>query len=252
MKLPHERLDVYGLYIETAGLCSDLMASANQHIAAFDHLDRAIESIGVNLIYGNGHPIGSAARANCLDISIASTNECAACLDVCVARRILGKDVQATGMQKLWRIRGMLLGLKRAGTDHVQEDRALYGTPRFPFSSLEMYQASLRCVRWMHDFLADVQPKARIQQRLDISTTGTVLNIAEGHGRKAEVDQNRFMKIAQQHAYQTLVILDILSARGKGTESGVDEGKSAQSRVIAMLHAWCDRHKNKQVSETYR
>ena len=245
-KLPHERLDVYGLYLETASLCSDIVSSAVQQIVAFDHLERAMESIGVNLIRGNGQPSGSAARANSLDVAIASTHECAACLDVCLAKRGLEECVHASGTRNLWRIRGMLLGLKRASMAHVREDRVAYGTPEFPFANLDMYRVSLRAVRWTHDLLEEIKPKARIQRRLDTSSTGTVLNIAEGHGRETMADQNRFMKTAQEHAYQTLVLLDVMAARSEVAESRIAEGKAAQTRVINMLHAWCDSDKNTQ------
>jgi hypothetical protein len=72
-KLPHERLDVYRVYLETANQCGDVVANAEQQIVAFDHLERAIESAGINLIRANGQPAGSPARANYLDVSIAST-----------------------------------------------------------------------------------------------------------------------------------------------------------------------------------
>lgn len=239
-KLPHERLDVYGLYLKTASVCSDMMSEAVQQIVAHDHLERALESIGVNLIRANGHPAGSAQRANYLDISLASTHECAACLDVCFARRVMAEGPNTSGTSNLWRIRGMLLGLKRASKDRVREDRVSYGTPGFPFANLDMYRVSLEVVAWLHDLLEEIDPKARIQRRLDTSTTGTVLNIAEGHGRETAADQNRFMKTAQEHAYQTLVLIDLMEARKEVMESRVAEGKAAMTRVIAMLHAWCD------------
>ena len=131
-KLPHERLDVYGLYLEMAGLCGDIVANAAQQIVAFDHLERAIESTGINLIRANGQPAGSAARANDLNVSIASAHECAACLDVCLARRVMNECLYASGTRNLWRIRGMLLGLKRASEAQVREDRASYAPPRVP------------------------------------------------------------------------------------------------------------------------
>jgi four helix bundle protein len=239
-KLPHERLDVYGLYLETASLCSDIVSGAVQQVVAFDHLERAMESIGVNLIRANGQPSGSAQRASYLDVSIASTHECAACLDVCLAKRVMEECMYVSGTRSLWRIRGMLLGLKRASTAQVREDRTSYGTPGFPFANLDMYRVSLRAVRWIHDLLEEITPKVRIQRRLDTSTTGTVLNIAEGHGRETAADQNRFMKTAQEHAYQTLVLLDVMAARKDVTESRIAEGKATQTRVITMLHAWCD------------
>jgi hypothetical protein len=55
-------------------------------------------------------------------------------------------------------------------------------------------------VRWTHDLLEELDPKARVRTKLDASTTGTVLNAAEGHGRTSVADQNRFMKTAQEHA----------------------------------------------------
>ncbi len=247
--LPHERLDVYGLYLATAGLCNDIVSSAVQPIVAFDHLERAMESIGVNLIRGNGQPSGSAARANSLNVSIASTHECAACLDVCRAKRVMEEYEHESGMRNLWRIRGMLLGLKRASMTGVREDRAAYGTPGFPFANLDMYRVSLGAVRWAHDLLEEVKPKVRIQRRLDTSSTGTVLNIAEGHGRETIADQNRFMKTAQEHAYQTLVLLDVMAARSEVTEPRIEEGKVAQTRVITMIHAWCDSDRNTQEPE---
>ena len=63
-QLPHERLEVYGLYLETAGLCGDIVVNATKQIVALDHLERAIESVGVNLIRANGQSSGSAARSN--------------------------------------------------------------------------------------------------------------------------------------------------------------------------------------------
>lgn len=239
-KLPHERLDVYGVYLETAGLCGDVVTNAAEQIVAFDHLERAIESTGVNLIRANGQPAGSAARANYLDVSIASTHECAACLDVCLARSVMEEGLYTSGTRNLWRIRGMLLGLKRASEAQVREERAFFGTPGFPFATLDMYRVALRAVAWIHDLLVETHPKTRIQRRLDTSSTGTVLNIAEGHGRQTAADQNRFMKTAQEHAYQTLVLLDVMAARNDVSPSRVAEGKATQARVIRMLHAWCE------------
>ncbi len=238
-KLPHERLDVYGVYLETAGLCGDVVTNAVPQIVALDHLERAIESAGVNFIRANGQPAGSAARANCLDVSIASTHECAACLDVCLARRVIEESRYTSGVRHLWRIRGMLLGLKRASEAQVREERTSYGAPGFPFASLEMYRVSLLAVAWIHDLLEEINLKARSQQRLDTSSTGTALNIAEGHGRETAADQNRFMKTAQEHAYQTLVLLDVMAARKEVAPSRVAEGKATQARIIRMLHAWC-------------
>jgi len=245
-KLPHEQLDIYGVYLETARLCADIVAEAAHPIAALDHLDRAMESIGVNLMRGNGQPAGSPARANCLNVAIGSTHECAASLDICLAWCVMDESAHAAGTQKLWRIRGMLLGLKRAGIPlAVKEDQSPYGTAKFPFAFLDLYQVSLDGVRWIQKFVEELAPRIRIQRKLDTCTTGTVLNIAEGHGRETVADQNRFMKIAQEHAYETLLMLDLMVARNEATHSQISEGKTTQARVITMLHAWCKHNNNR-------
>ncbi len=239
--LPHERLDIYRVYLEAANLCADIVANAPYPIVAFDHLDRAMESIGVNLMRGNGQPAGSAARANYLNVAIGSTHECAASLDVCLARCVMNESAHTAGTQKLWRIRGMLLGMKRASISWaVREERAQYGTSKFPFTTLDMYRVSLDGVRWIQQYVEELEPKSRTQRKLDTSTTGTVLNIAEGHGRQTVADQNRFMKTAQEHAYQTLLMLDLMVAKNETTEHRIAEGKRTQVRIITMLHAWCE------------
>lgn len=212
---------------------------------ALDHIDRAMESIGVNLIRANSQSSGSPARANYLDVSIGSTYECAAALDVCLVRCELDNCMHNSTIQKLWRIRGMLLGLKRAASSRVMEENNTYGTALFPFSRLDMYRTSLDGVQWLNDFLKQSTLRTRTRRKLDTSTTGTVLNIAEGHGRETVDDQNRFMRTAQEHAYQTLLIFDLIAARNICTESQIDEGKVIQRKVIAMLHAWCKRNKKR-------
>ncbi|MBM4149863.1 MAG: four helix bundle protein [Lentisphaerae bacterium] len=245
-KLPHERLDIYRVYLETANLCADIVANAPCPIVALDHLDRAMESIGVNLMRGNVQPAGSAARANYLDVAIGSTHECAASLDVCLARCGVDESAHTAGTQNLWRIRGMLLGMKRASISlAVREEHAQYGASKFPFAALDMYQLSLDGVRWIQQFVEELAPQSRTQRKLDTSTTGTVLNIAEGHGRETVADQNRFMKTAHEHAYQTLLMLDLMAARNETAEHRIAEGKATQVRIITMLHAWCERNKQR-------
>ena len=238
-ELSHERLDIYKVYLDAASLCGDIVSGAAAPIVALDHLDRAIESIGVNFMHANRLSFGSPQRASYLDVSIASTHECAASLDVCLARRVVEERAHRAALGKLWRVRGMLLGLKRVGENRVREGSEAYGSARFPFVELDLYQVALRGVRWTHELLEELEPKARVRRKLDTSTTGTVLNIAEGHGRASTADQNRFMKTAQNHACQTLLLLDLTVARKETSASRVADGKATQVRVISMLHAWC-------------
>ncbi len=248
-ELSHERLDIYKVYLEAASLCGDIVSGAAMPIVAFDHLDRALESIGVNFMRANGLTFESPQRAACLDVSIASTHECAASLDVCLARRAVEEHMYTAAMVKLWRVRGMLLGLKRISENRVRERFEIYGNARFPFADLDLYQVAIQGVRWTHDLLEELDPKARVRRKLDTSTTGSVLNIAEGHGRSSTADQNRFMKTAQEHACQTLLLLDLTVARRETLASRVAEGKITQARVISMLHGWCVSNETKEKAQ---
>ena len=46
----HEKLDLYGIYLEYAALSAELVERAEKWHAFGDHLDRATESIGTNTI----------------------------------------------------------------------------------------------------------------------------------------------------------------------------------------------------------
>jgi hypothetical protein len=62
-----------------------------------------------------------------------------------------------------------------------------------------------------------------------------VLNIAEGNGRYAELDHQRFLQIAQSAAVKGAVYLDLGVERGLlgGKEAAV--GKEMLSRITAMV-----------------
>ena len=182
-QLSHERLDLYKVYLEAASLCADIISQSKRTIIAFDHLDRAMESIGINFMRANAQDAGSAQYVADIDVSIASTHECAASIDVCLARQTIEESTYTACMGKLWRVRGMLLGLKRSGSNQMREEFGVYGKPQFPFMVLDMYGFALEAVHWVQCLVDELKPKAKVCRKLDISTTRTVLNIAEGHGR---------------------------------------------------------------------
>lgn len=244
-KLFHEQLDLYKIYLDVVSLCEDIISSALHPIIAFDHLDRALESIGLNFMRANVQAPGSAQRSLYLDFSIASAHECAAALDVAFAKRAIEEGAHTISRETLWRIRGMLLGLKRVCINKAHEESVLYGSSRFPFMKLDMYRTALEVVRWTHDLVDELPLTGRVRQKLDVSTTGTVLNIAEGHGRATVPDQNRFMKTAQEHTFQTLMLLDLMVARGETLESRIVEGKVKLTRIVSMLHGWCTKNEQR-------
>ncbi len=108
----HERLDVYRAAIQfnawAGGVLDGVLAKCP--LDARKHLDEAASSIALNIAEGNGR---RAPRDRCkfLDIARGSTLECAACLDVLVARRAMRNEEVLDGKGLLLRITEMLYKL---------------------------------------------------------------------------------------------------------------------------------------------
>ena len=121
----HEKLRVYQESIEFVGWCEGVYERGARRVAVIDQLDRASTSVPLNIAEGNGK---SSRKDRCrfLEIARASALECAACLDVLVAKnRLAAKDI-VRGKEQLQRIVSMLIGLIRSVTDRVAEEPAEY------------------------------------------------------------------------------------------------------------------------------
>ena len=79
--LPHEKLHVYGKSLAFVATASALSTAWSKSHVVVDQLDRASESLILNLADGARLRSG-AGKLKALDYSIGSGLECAACLDV--------------------------------------------------------------------------------------------------------------------------------------------------------------------------
>ena len=121
----HERLKVYREALRFAAWASPLVEDLSGKLAAKDQLDRASTSIVLNLAEGNGqrsHP----NRCRYFDIARGSGLECAACLDVLVARGRLDAAVAAEGKAILLGVVSMTAGLIGRFSGELQEEPASY------------------------------------------------------------------------------------------------------------------------------
>ena len=82
----HEKLDVYQASIEFVTWANELLEQLPKRLSVADQLDRASTSIPLNIAEGNGK-YTSADRCRFWDIARGSALECAACLDVLVAKK---------------------------------------------------------------------------------------------------------------------------------------------------------------------
>jgi four helix bundle protein len=122
----HEKLDVYQRSIEFVAFADLLIGSFQKPSAVRDQLDRASISIPLNIAEGNGR-FTSADRCRFFDTARGSALECAAALDVCVAKRLASQDQILKGKELLSRVVSMLVRLISSNSpDRVHEDAGRY------------------------------------------------------------------------------------------------------------------------------
>jgi four helix bundle protein len=112
----HEKLDVYQDSVAFNGWLATVMEDLARVGEVRGQLDRAATSIALNIAEGNGK-YSLKDRCRFLDTAHGSALECAAGLDVLVAKRKLTLEQIRPGKERLQRIVRMLLGLlKRLST----------------------------------------------------------------------------------------------------------------------------------------
>ena len=121
----HEKLKVYRQAVAFVAWCDEIMQRCPDKAAVKDQFDRASTSIPLNIAEGNGK-WSSRDRCRFLDIARGSAVECAACLDVLVAKQRLTADDVEPGKKQLYEIVSMLVGLIQSVSSRVGEESAVY------------------------------------------------------------------------------------------------------------------------------
>jgi four helix bundle protein len=120
----HEKLEVYREAVAFVGWVSALLEGAVRVGDVKDQLDRASTSIPLNIAEGNGK-YAPKDRCRFFDIAHGSALECAAGLDVLVAKAKLTPEQIGPGKERLQRIVRMLMGLiKRNSTREYDKGQA--------------------------------------------------------------------------------------------------------------------------------
>ena len=112
----HERLTVYQESIRFIIWISELLENIPKNLSVHNQLDRASTSIPLNIAEGNGK-YTSADRYRYFDSARGSALECAACLDVLVAKMKIDEGKVKKGKDQLCQIVSMLIGLIRANSE---------------------------------------------------------------------------------------------------------------------------------------
>ena len=124
-RFDHEKLKVYQAAIRFVSWSTKLLSQVQAKAAVKDHLDRASTSIPLNIAEGNGK---FAIRDRCryLDFARGSALECAACLDVLVAKELSDETQVNAGKEQLVEIVSMLMGLITSLANRIGEESGEY------------------------------------------------------------------------------------------------------------------------------
>lgn len=125
MSFHHEKLTVYKRALEFAGWSQDLIDSLTKKTSTRDQLARAGDSIALNIAEGNGK-FSQKDRARFFQIAHGSALECAACLDILVARRCCADDAIVKGKEVLEEIVRMLFTMLDKLGCRIAEDAPLH------------------------------------------------------------------------------------------------------------------------------
>ena len=122
----HEKLRVYQASIEFIVWLQKILDRIPKREAVYNQLDRASASIPLNIAEGNGK-FTKRDRCKYFDIARGSALECAAALDVLVAKTILKDDEIITGKEILIKVVSMLVRLIKSNSgDRVFESLTKY------------------------------------------------------------------------------------------------------------------------------
>ena len=237
--LAHERLAVYAKALQFAAGGAALASVWKKKHAVVDQFLRAAESIVLNL--AEAARLRTFGRLTTIDYAIGSSLECAACFDIARIKRLLDDAECQKEKGRLCEITKMLIGLRKAWAEPMaREEAEPFGRksqqPLFHHENLHVYRAALSFVEWFESWRAGMA--LRTVRHLDEWSTSIVLNIAEGNGRYAELDNHRFLEMAQSAAVKTAAYLDLHSYEaGRRSEVDITNGKQILREIVAMLRA---------------
>jgi four helix bundle protein len=125
-RFDHEKLNVYQKSIDFVVWSNQFLDQIPKSLALHKQLDRAATSIPLNIAEGNGK-FTEADRCRFFDIARGSALECAACLDVSVAKQLADLKLVEEGKGILSAIVATLIGLVRSiSSTRVIEPEEVY------------------------------------------------------------------------------------------------------------------------------
>src|SRR4051812_9524147 len=118
--------------------------------------------------------------------------------------------------------------------------------PMFDHEKLDVYKVELLFIAWVAVLLMEIRHSAlgfhrEVCDQLDRASLSSLLNTAEGNGKRQGRQRAKFFDDARGSAVECAACLDALAAKGLATKERIAEGKALLLRVVGMLTKLVDR-----------
>ena len=117
--------------------------------------------------------------------------------------------------------------------------------PIFDHEKLDVYQVELSFIAWSSVLLSEIRAAGeglyREVYRLDRASLSSLLNTAEGNGKRQGKQRAKFFDDARGPAVECAAGLDALVARKLATIGRIIEGKRLLFRTVGMLTKLVER-----------
>jgi four helix bundle protein len=116
----------------------------------------------------------------------------------------------------------------------------------FDHEKLDVYQIELLFIVWVAALLTEVRNAAlgfhrEVCDQLDRASLSSLLNTAEGNGKRQGRQRAKFFDDARGSAVECAAWLDALAAKGLASTQRIAEGKALLLRIVGMLTKLVDR-----------
>jgi len=120
---------------------------------------------------------------------------------------------------------------------------------QFDHEKLRAYQEALRFVAWVDPLLERLPAALSARDQLDRASTSTVLNLAEGNGKRSHRDRCRYFDIARGSVVECAACLDVLWVKKKIGDAEMAEGKDILLGTVAMVAGLIARFSDPELHE---
>ncbi len=115
----------------------------------------------------------------------------------------------------------------------------------FDHEKLDVYRIELHFIAWVPPLLEEVSQVAgktrEVCEQLDRASLSTLLNTAEGNGKRQRQVRAKFFDDARGSATECAACLDALVAKRVTVNARIIEGKKMLLRIVSMLCGLVDR-----------